>query len=443
MRPNIVFYFSDQQRADTVGVYGQKLNVTPNLDALAASGTMFNNAFTVQPVCGPARAVLQTGKYATETDCFYNGRQLPQSEFNLANVFNAAGYKTAYVGKWHLASDSDNDYSVTAIPSELRGGYKDYWAAADILEFTSHGYGGYVFDKDERKLEFTGYRCDEITNYAIDFIKDSQAEEPFFLFVSHIEPHHQNDRNRFEGPDGSKEKFKDYEVPGDLRDTDGDWREEYPDYLGACNSLDYNLGRIIDALKAQGIYENTVIIYTSDHGCHFRTRNEEYKRSCHDGSIKIPMIAVGPGFEGGKKIDELVSLLDIPVTLLDCAKVERPLGYRGNSLKKLAAGDKTGFNNEVLIQISESQTGRALRTDEWLYSVCGLDTDGYVPYAEVYYEEFLYDMKNDTFQMNNLVNHPDYADVRERLRERLIMRIKDAEFKTPTIIENTKARTTI
>ena len=217
-RPNIVFYFSDQQRWDTLGCYGQPLRVTPNLDALAANGTRYENAFTCQPVCGPARACLQTGRYATEVGCEINGRALPfGSVKTLAQSFNEAGYATAYVGKWHLATDhaAGINYETSAIPQERRGGYRDYWMAADVLEFTSHGYNGYVYNADNERVPFMGYRADCINNFAIDFLHGRKEQtEPFFLFISQIEPHHQNDRRRYEGPDGSRAQFADFQPPG-------------------------------------------------------------------------------------------------------------------------------------------------------------------------------------------------------------------------------------
>ncbi|MCL2096252.1 MAG: sulfatase-like hydrolase/transferase, partial [Oscillospiraceae bacterium] len=134
-RPNIIFYFSDQQRHDTIGAYGKyakDLNITPNLDELAEKGVKFEYAFTPQPVCGPARACIQTGKFATQTGCFTNGRALKQDEKTIAKYLSSAGYDTAYAGKWHLASnnafDSKNqnysDYGTKAIPENLRGGYR-------------------------------------------------------------------------------------------------------------------------------------------------------------------------------------------------------------------------------------------------------------------------------------------------------------------------------
>ena len=149
---------------------------------------------------------------------------------------------------------------------------------------------------NKREFPEGRYRVDAQTDWVLEYLQTRTGEQPFFLFVSYIEPHHQNDHNHYEGPHGSKEKFADFVVPGDLDGTGGDWREEYPDYLGCIHSLDENLGRIRAELERLGLAEDTLIIYTSDHGSHFRTRNGEYKRSCHDGCIRIPMLACGPGF---------------------------------------------------------------------------------------------------------------------------------------------------
>ena len=442
-KPNIIFFFSDQQRWDTVGCYGQKLDVTPNLDKMAEEGVRFEYAFTCQPVCGPARACIQTGKYATEIGCFTNGIALPQDEKTIAHWFSEAGYEVAYIGKWHLASTKGKfDYRTKAVPMERRGGWKDYWLASDVLEFTSHGYDGHMFDGDMNKVEFKGYRADCMTDFALEYLRKRQAgeigdrEKPFVLFLSYIEPHHQNDRNRYEGPEGSKERFKDYEVPGDLISTEGDWRENYPDYLGCCWSLDYNLGRIREELEKLNLTENTVIFYTSDHGSHFRTRNSEYKRTCHENAIRIPMIAYGPGFYGGKVITELVSLIDIPPTLLTCAGIEVPDYMKGRPLQQLVQGEAQDWPQEVFLQISESQVGRAIRTKKWKYSVNAVDKDPWKDMgSDVYVEEYLYDLEEDPYEKNNLVSDPRYAQVRAELAQRLKERMKQAGEEVPEIIE--------
>ena len=321
-KPNILFIFSDQQRWDTCGCYGQPLDITPNLDRMAREGVRFEQAFTCQPVCGPARASLQTGRYPTEVGCHTNHRMLPLDEKTIAHHFAENGYEVGYIGKWHLASTGPiggpDDFRVKPVPPERRGGYVDYWLASDTLEFTSHSYDGHMFDGNMQQRDFPEgrYRVDAHTDWVLEYLQTRTGEKPFFLFVSYIEPHHQNDHNHYEGPHGSKERFKDFATPGDLVGTEGDWRAEYPDYLGCIHSLDENLGRIRAELERLGLAENTLVIYTSDHGSHFRTRNPEYKRSCHDGCIRIPMIACGPGFSGGKVIDDLVSLIDLPPTIL-------------------------------------------------------------------------------------------------------------------------------
>ncbi len=247
-------------------------------DALAANGTRYENAFTCQPVCGPARACLQTGRYATEVGCEINGRALPfGSVKTLAQSFNEAGYATAYVGKWHLATDhaAGINYETSAIPQERRGvGYRDYWMAADV-------------PWSSPATAITAMCTTQITSVShlwaigpiastisplIFCMAERNRQSRFFCSSARFEPHHQNDRRRYEGPDGSRAQFADFQPPGDLaacsracaQGTDvSNWRENYPDYLGCCHSLDYNVGRLVDTLKEQGMWENTILVYTA------------------------------------------------------------------------------------------------------------------------------------------------------------------------------------
>lgn len=439
-QPNILFLFSDQQRWDTCGCYGQPLDTTPNLDRLAAEGARFDQAFTPQPVCGPARACIQTGKYATEVKCHTNHRMLPMDEKTLAHYLGDLGYETAYVGKWHLASSGPrggpDDYRTRPVPPERRGGYRDFWLASDVLEFTSHSYDGHMFDGDGDKRAFPEgrYRVDAQTDWVIEYLKSRTSDKPFFLFVSYIEPHHQNDHGHYEGPKGSQERFEDFVVPGDLVDTEGDWAEEYPDYLGCIHSLDENVGRIRDTLEQLGLAEDTLIIYTSDHGSHFRTRNSEYKRSCHDACTRIPMILNGPGFRGGKAPKALTSLIDLPPTIVTAAGMTPPDTMRGRPLQPIVSEQKTGWREEVFLQISESQCGRAIRTDRWKYSVRAPDKTGQDPASDVYVEDFLYDLDADPFERDNLVRDPDLADVRQTLARTLKRHILEAERIEPQIL---------
>lgn len=430
-KPNIIFFFTDQQRWDTCGCYGQKLNITPNLDQMAKEGVLFENAFTCQPVCGPARACLQTGKYASETGCHTNGIKLPHDEETVAKIMRRNGYEAGYIGKWHLASgqvESEN-FRTKPVPVERRGGYLDYWLASDSLEFTSHSYDGHMFDADGNKRCFPEgrFRADAQTDWVLEYLGGRTLEKPFFLFISYIEPHQQNDHKCYEGPEGSKEKFKNYDVPGDLEGTEGDWRENYPDYLGCIKSLDDNLGRIRGKLKELKIEDDTLIIFTSDHGSHFRTRNGEYKRSCHDGCTHIPMVLHGPGFRGGQRIGEMVSLINLPPTVLKTAGIEAPSSMKGRDLNGLVDGSgRAEWPDDVYIQISESQCGRAVRTRKWKYSVRAPDAPGKAGFSDTYVEEYLYDLEKDPHERNNLVSDPKLEKVREEMKQRLLKHMDHA-----------------
>ncbi|MCC8067891.1 MAG: sulfatase-like hydrolase/transferase [Clostridiales bacterium] len=452
-RKNIIFYCSDQQRADTCGCYGQPLNVTPNLDRLAGEGVRFANAFSPQPVCGPCRAMFQTGRYPTETGCFRNNIMLPSGIKTLGNYMEEAGYETAYVGKWHLASEGEPDkppvidHTVIAVPLELRGGYTGYWRTADVLEFTSHGYDGYVFDENNRKVAFTGYRADCINDMALEFLEKWDRSRPFFLTISQIEPHHQNDRGHYEGPEGSRERFRDFILPGDLEALGGNASGEYPDYLGQCASLDENVGRLIAKLKEMGIYEETVIIYASDHGSHFRTRNrdahlngsDDYKRTGHDSALKVPLIISGGPYCGGKVVEDLVSTESIPKTILALAGVNVGDAMIGENLADVVYEKNPDRENQVFAQISESRVGRCIRTPDYLYAVYAPGKDGYrYAASDCYADDYLYDMRKDPFQLHNVVNDSTYMEIKGKLRLRLLDWIEQAEGFRPIIADEGK-----
>ena len=178
--PNVIVFFTDQQRWDTTGVHGNPLNLTPNFDKVAREGTHVYNSFTCQPVCGPARSSIQTGLYPTETGCYKNGVSLPSNVNTLGNYFNDAGYKTGYIGKWHLASTDP-------VSKDERGGYK-YWLGANSLEHTSHPYDTTVYNNENEEVKLPGYRVDALTDAAIRFINNNKNERffCFFRYLNHI-----------------------------------------------------------------------------------------------------------------------------------------------------------------------------------------------------------------------------------------------------------------
>jgi len=438
--PNVLVVLSDQQRPDSCGVFGQRLEVTPRLDSLAADGVAFDEAFTVQPVCGPARAVLQTGLYPTATGCWRNGIALPSDTATLADRMHALGYQTGYIGKWHLASNRGHGlptdrpparFERLPVPVDRRGGYRDVWVAADALEHTSGPTSGHVFDEDGQRVELHGYRVDALTDLAIDRLDGFDDQRPFVLFVSFLEPHHQNNRFRAIGPDGWAERFASFDRPGDLPSWRGDWRWNYAEYLACCASIDANLGRIVDALGASGKLDDTLIVFASDHGNHFRTRNLEYKRSPHDASIRIPLVLAGPGFRGGIHRGDLATNLDLVPTLVRAAGGKDP-GLHGRPLQS-----DTNAPEDVLVQISESQIGRALRTPTHTYAVRAQTWNPLAghrqPSAERYVETHCYDNIRDPHQLTNLTGTPATADLRQHLADTLASRLRNVEAAAPIL----------
>lgn len=209
-KPDILFHFSDQQRADNCRCYSQPLNVTPNLDKIESEG----------------------------------------------KVFKESGHETT-----------------KAILKERREGFKHFRRADDLPEFKSYDYDGYVSDENDKKIEFKGYRANCMTDFALEFSDKYDGTKPLLLTVSQIESYQQNDTDNCEAPVGMKEKYQNCIRPHDLEFLGGNSKEEYRRYSGQCNALDRNLGRLTEKHKDMGQYENTVIIYVSDHGCHFKTRN--------------------------------------------------------------------------------------------------------------------------------------------------------------------------
>lgn len=432
--PNVIVFFTDQQRWDTTGLHGNPLELTPNFDSMAQRGTHVYNSFTCQAVCGPARAALQTGMYATTVGCFRNNIPLPLESRTLGHLFRDADYETAYIGKWHLADEEP-------VPKNKRMGY-DYWLASNLLEFTSSAYNTVMYDNDNNTVKLPGYRVDALTDAAIRYI-DTHQKDPFFLFISYLEPHHQNSLDDYPPPDGYRDRYMGRWIPPDLAALGGSTHQHIAGYFGIVKRLDEAFGRILDALKSLALTDNTVVLFTSDHGNQFKTRNEEYKRCCHESCIRVPMAFQGPGFSGGGRISELVSTVDIAPTLLEACEIPVPENMQGRSILSLVRRDSQEsreWPTEVFIQISESQVGRAVRTRRWKYGVDAPDKDGWDDSgSEHYVEQFLYDLQSDPYELTNLVGMESHREVASVMRQRLIRRMTESGEKQPSI-EPAKAR---
>jgi arylsulfatase A-like enzyme len=422
-KPNIVIYHSDQFRWDFVGANGLNSSTnTPNLDALAEGGTNFTHAVTNQPVCAPSRSVLVTGRYATQTGVWRNGLGLREDLPTLATELRKAGYTANYIGKWHMAPGQEAEGGGRGpVKEEHRGGFLDLWEASNALEFSTHPYEGTIWDRDNNPISFKDeYRVDFLTDRAEKFLRQKQ-EKPFLLMISQLEPHQQNDLGRMVGPKGSADRFINAFVPADLRAFPGDWHQQLPDYYGSCEAIDASVGRLRKVLEGEGLAENTIFVFMSDHGCHFMTRNQEYKRSTHNSSLRVPLLVEGPGFENARQIQEIVGIMDIAPTLLDAVGVAIPDTVQGKSFFPLLrdAGARSAWPNKQLVQISESMTGRAIRTKDWTY--CVADPTGMTnePTSTNYHEYQLYDQRNDPHELVNLAGRKEYRAKADELRDEL------------------------
>jgi arylsulfatase A-like enzyme len=433
---NVIIIIADQFRWDALGAYGlSPMGLTPNLDAMARRGVLFRSAITNQPLCAPSRACLFTGQYPAKHRVWRNGLALSPDAVTIAKQFRQAGYTANYIGKWHLAPAS-GEGSIGPVPPKYRGGFLDLWEASNVLEHTSHPYEGDLYDGDGKPIHFSGvYRVDFMTERAVRFLRN--ARQPFLLVVSYLEPHFQNDMDRFVAPEGYAERYANSFVPEDLRPFPGDWFSSLPDYYGCIAKIDEAVGTILKALAEQAIEENTIVALLSDHACHFRTRNAEYKRSPHESSVHIPLVVQGPLFNRSLVVDELVSQVDVAPTLLDAAGVSIPASMQGKSAMPLLERKIGGWRNEIYIEITESMLGRALRTDRWKYAVAAprraqagqaSSSDGYMEYQ-------MYDLFADPHELVNLAGRREYRGIALEMRERLKNRIAESGDVKPEIEE--------
>jgi arylsulfatase A-like enzyme len=436
-KPNIVIIISDQFRGDCIGAAGANpMGLTPNLDAMARRGAIFTSAVCNQPVCAPTRASIFTGEYPEKHGVWKNGIALRENATTVATALRAAGYTANYIGKWHLGPPGPDRsrQSVGPVAAPYRGGFLNLWEASNELEWTSHAEEGELYDSDNRPIPFSGvYRADFITQRVRGFVQS--ARSPFLLVASYLEVHHQNDIDQFVPPNEYKGKYKNPFVPGDLRPLPGTWQEQLSDYYGCVRKMDDEVGSVLQILAERGFGDNSIVVFVSDHGCHFKTRNTEYKRSPHESSIHVPLIIQGPQFNRSVVIPELVSHVDITPTLLAAAGVGIPDTMQGRSFLPLLDRKTEGRRNEAYITMSEFMTGRILRTPEWTYAVAAPKAPGWKPQpsADEYFEYMMYNLPADPFQHVNLAGRAETRVVAKELRERLIARVTEASGVVPKI----------
>ena len=460
-RPNIVFIFSDDHAAQAISAYGSKLHPTPNLDRIAAEGMRFDHCFCTNSICGPSRAVVLTGKHSHLNGFQHNGQRFDGSQDTFPKRLQAAGYETAVIGKWHLGTT----------PTGF-----DHWE-------TLYGQGPYYqpeMDRDGTKVAHQGYTSDIITDLAVRWLTDTRDEErPFLLMVQHKAPHRNwqpaerhldlfADRDLPEPPTlfddysnrGTAARIQDMTIEETLTDFDlkftfpnrltesqrGAWDAAYgprnasfeaseltgaelvrwkyqryiKDYLRCIQAVDEGVGQLLDTLEAEGLAENTIVIYSSDQGFYLGEHGWFDKRFMYEESLRMPLLVRWPGtVPAGSVHDALVSNLDFADTFCELAGAERVEGSQGESLVPLLRGElpeewRTSVYYHYYEYFEDYRAAHLVRRH------CGVRTDRYKLIHFYNLDEWeLYDLGVDPLELVNRADDPAYAEVRAALEKEL------------------------
>jgi arylsulfatase A-like enzyme len=423
-RPNVLYILTDQWRAKATGYNGDPNAITPNIDRLAAESINFANAVATSPVCTPARAALLTGRFPTTTGMFMNDISLSPDEESIGKAFKAAGYDTAYVGKWHVDGHGRSSY----IPPERRQGF-DYWK---VLECTHDYQNSEYYDNDDPNIkEWGGYDAFAQTEDAAAYVRQhAESDEPFFLTLSLGPPHFPHDN----APEEFQRNFSPAAVTFSpnviLDDPEAETftRQEAAGYYAHIAALDRCVGDIVAVLEANGLVDDTILIFASDHGemmgsHHLRPFT---KQVFWDESCRVPFLLRYPPLTANCDNRTLMTPLgtvDIMPTLLSLCGIEIPAAVEGSDLSSCVR-DQVELHDHAALYMSISPFSinfpdpgyRAVRTNRYTWA---RKTDG---------ECHLYDALNDPYQLRNLADDPQAADIRKDLEEvltRLLVQIDD------------------
>jgi choline-sulfatase len=433
-QPDILFIMSDQHAVRGVGVYGNPQVKTPHIDALSREGVLFRNAVCPSPICVASRAALLAGKHPHRIEAWDNGTVLRCDEPTVMHHLLGAGYTTVASGKCHFIG-----------PDQLHGFQRrltpDIYPAemiwVDDWDRPLTRDGG---NNRDRVAEAGVMRCnrslayDERTAFlALEHLRDlggSQNRPPFFLFVSFTNPHdpYQTTREYWDRYEEVDIALPDHwnQPAGDLSAMN-QWLQTHHDllqpveredalrarraYYGNCSYIDDKVGEFVRELERQDLSENTVVIFASDHGEMLGEHGMWSKRTFYNGSAGVPLIIRFPGRRwAGRTVESAVSLLDINPTLLDIAGAPPPVDVDGQSLLPLAAGTAGGRTEAFCEYEGDGVLSPCRMIQSGRHKLC---------YAHGQKGEF-YDLFEDPEEMNNLIDSPAHAPVRDRLLKRLL-----------------------
>lgn len=437
-RPNVVFVFADQMRSDT-GFAGNRDVSTPVLDKLAEESMQLTNVVSTTPVCTPYRACLMTGQYPLTHGVFLNDVRLKSKQVSLGQAFQAQGYDTAYIGKWHLDGADRSAY----IPPERRHGF-DHW---QVLNCT-HNYMNslYYEAEDEVAQKWDGYDAEEQTKAAQAYIRQQDGENPFLLILSWGPPHDPYDQvpDKFKAlydPDKlilpPNVDLTDLQLPDPYADPDRiiaeqKLRRTLADYYAHISALDTYTGWLMETLREQGMEEDTIFIFTSDHGDMLGAHGEAYKIRPWDESVHVPFLLHYPRVLGRQAICKTkpIGTPDLMPTLLGLCELDIPETVEGLNYAPYLYG-KTDMSEieGALICVPHPFADWSFRKGGREYR--GVRTERYTYVSDLNGPWLMYDNYQDPYQLHNLVDDesPEVTEVKQKLSEllsRMLAARKDA-----------------
>lgn len=409
-RPNLLFVFADQWRAQDTGYAGNADVRTPHLDALARTAVNFRNAVSGCPVCSPYRASLVTGRYPLTHGVFLNDVLLNDEAVSIAQAYNQAGYDTAYIGKWHL----DGNHRSAFIPRDRRQGFA-FWKALGC----THNYNDSFYYSDEDvQLRWDGYDAIAQAREAQRYIREHAGDRPFAMFLSWGPPH----APYHTAPEKYRALFRpeSVSVRPNVPESDKDKaRETLAGYYAHIAALDDCIGDLLATLSERRIAENTIFVFTSDHGDMLHSHGRQKKQQPWEESIRVPFLlrypaALGPG---GRTIDMPINTPDIMPTLLGLCGIDVPGSVEGTDFSAVVKGRAPVPDNAALISCPSpfGQWSRKIGGREYR----GVRTERYTYVRDLDGPWLLYDNIADPYQLTNQVNRPECARLQERL-ERLL-----------------------
>lgn len=423
-RPNVVFVFADQLRAQALGYAGDPNVVTPNLNELSKESVNFKYAISCMPVSTPYRACMLTGQYALTNGMFMNDIQLDPNAVSAGKIYKKNGYETGYIGKWHINGNGRSNY----IEKEFRQGFDCFKA----LECTHNYNNSPYYENDNRQKKYwDGYDVVAQTKDAISYMKiHANDDSPFLLFLSWGTPHNPY----FTAPEKYKRIYENKEIV--LRDNVNQSDREnaikvLKGYYAHVSALDECVGMLQDAISELGIEDNTIFIFTSDHGDMLESHGVMAKQKPWDESIMVPFLLKYPAKFGkdGKTTEVILNTPDILPTLLGFSNIEIPETVEGDDLSPILLGVKEDDTQAALIECITPYGEYCRRFGGREYR--GIRTRQYTYVEDLNGPWLLYDNYSDPYQMNNLVNKPQYGRLQAELKSCLksILKERGDEFR--------------